>query len=333
MTALGSVEAEDYCAAVRAALTDLPASQRDELTEDLPDHLMEVLAEGEGSLIERLGRPEQYAADLRAAAGLETADEADRPREDLLTVGRRWLRRADERLGRTVGASRLSEQLVPLAPAWWVVRGWIVAQWLANRGDWQGIVPGVGDSRNAPLGLGLVLVCVVASVWAGFRLRGAPSWARAASAVISVIVALWAIVVLAGNSQTGGSGGGYVAPPVDNGITDLYVYDQSGNLVPHARIFDQNGNPVDMGQPCYDANGNQIGVTSVNGDYSYPLCQSPVGGPAAPGPLTATPSGANPSTPSTVPPSGAAPTGATPSTPAPTGASTAPPPARSSSGR
>ena len=62
-------EITDYVARVRAALADLPPGQRDELTEDLADHLTEVAAEAEGTLVERLGEPETYAAELRAAAG------------------------------------------------------------------------------------------------------------------------------------------------------------------------------------------------------------------------------------------------------------------------
>ncbi len=55
--------------AVRAALSDLPAPARDQLLADLEDHLAEVAAESEQSLTERLGAPEAYAAELRAAYG------------------------------------------------------------------------------------------------------------------------------------------------------------------------------------------------------------------------------------------------------------------------
>lgn len=65
-------EVADYVAQVRSALADLPAATRDELLEDLTEHLTEVAAEGQGSLAERLGPPAAYAAALRSAAGAPT---------------------------------------------------------------------------------------------------------------------------------------------------------------------------------------------------------------------------------------------------------------------
>src|SRR5215211_2863511 len=59
-----------YATAVRAAFADLPGPERELLLEDLEDHLQEVAAEAGGPLEERLGRPETYAAELRASAGL-----------------------------------------------------------------------------------------------------------------------------------------------------------------------------------------------------------------------------------------------------------------------
>ena len=59
-----------YATAVRAAFADLPGPERELLLEDLEDHLQEVAAEAGGPLAERLGEPEDYAAELRASAGL-----------------------------------------------------------------------------------------------------------------------------------------------------------------------------------------------------------------------------------------------------------------------
>jgi hypothetical protein len=61
-----------YAAAVRAALADLPAAARADLQDDLESHLAEVAAESDAPLRERLGPPEAYAADLRAAYGVQT---------------------------------------------------------------------------------------------------------------------------------------------------------------------------------------------------------------------------------------------------------------------
>jgi uncharacterized membrane protein len=63
-----------YLARVRTALADLPASEIEEILDDVRPHLAELEAElGEGArveaLIERLGTPESYAAELRASGG------------------------------------------------------------------------------------------------------------------------------------------------------------------------------------------------------------------------------------------------------------------------
>jgi hypothetical protein len=67
-----------YLASVRAALSDLPAEERDELCEDLEQHLVEVAAESDEPLSARLGSPESYAAELRASAGLGAPVAPDR---------------------------------------------------------------------------------------------------------------------------------------------------------------------------------------------------------------------------------------------------------------
>ncbi|RSD23748.1 HAAS signaling domain-containing protein [Amycolatopsis eburnea] len=69
-----------YLARVRTALADLPASEIEEILEDVRPHLAELEAElGESArveaLIERLGTPESYAAELRASGGYPPAGE------------------------------------------------------------------------------------------------------------------------------------------------------------------------------------------------------------------------------------------------------------------
>jgi hypothetical protein len=61
--------AEDYIRQVEWALGDLPWSQRRDLLADLRNHLAELPPEND--LVQRLGTPERYASDLRAAEGLE----------------------------------------------------------------------------------------------------------------------------------------------------------------------------------------------------------------------------------------------------------------------
>jgi hypothetical protein len=63
------VIAEDYLRMVSFELRDLPWQMRRQLVSELKGHLAELPPETD--FLGRLGRPEQYAADLRAAAGLE----------------------------------------------------------------------------------------------------------------------------------------------------------------------------------------------------------------------------------------------------------------------
>ncbi len=84
------MNADTYTRQVEAALRDLPWSQRRDLVAELRGHLADFPA---GTDLEaRLGTPEQYAADLRAAEGLERRRgllgflRARRPRNVVLVV-------------------------------------------------------------------------------------------------------------------------------------------------------------------------------------------------------------------------------------------------------
>lgn len=82
--------ADEYLRQVEFALRDLPWGQRRDLIAELRRHLAELPPDT--NLRERLGSPEQYAADLRAAAGLEQQHgfiafiRAKRPRNVVVTV-------------------------------------------------------------------------------------------------------------------------------------------------------------------------------------------------------------------------------------------------------
>jgi hypothetical protein len=127
VTTVATIEIESYYDRVRAALAGLAPEMRDDLLEDLPDHLAEVLAEGDGSLRDRLGEPEAYADELRAAAGVEpaagpTAHGVHRALERGLGRTTDLVRRFDLQAGRLVGYPRLRDLLRAPAPGWWVLR-------------------------------------------------------------------------------------------------------------------------------------------------------------------------------------------------------------------
>ncbi|MDE9364835.1 hypothetical protein PZ938_04395 [Luteipulveratus sp. YIM 133132] len=108
-TVVDTDAATAYRERVGAALADLPAEERDDLLEDVAEHLAELSVElGDPSaavLEQRLGTPEQYAAELRTAAGCQNPAST--------------ARNGRARLALT--AAVLSTLLLPLLVVGWVV--------------------------------------------------------------------------------------------------------------------------------------------------------------------------------------------------------------------
>jgi hypothetical protein len=272
-------EITEYVRAVREAL---PESTRDELLEDLPEHLAEVLAEGTGTLVERLGTPEAYAAELLATAGYvggfpDAPPAGPDKLAELSAAVMAKLRVADVRVGPVLGYERASEFLVLLRPAWWVLRGYLVAMlvaWILNNGREIGLLPRVGGS--AIVALALLAAGIYASIWFGRRTAGGlakgPRYALYAGTTVLVLIAFGAFL----NADQTWLNQSYRTVDYNNnpysGVQDVYVYDQQGRLVPNARIFDQDGQPIRMGNPyCYDpVSGGQAEVTT----RGYPYCPS-----------------------------------------------------------
>jgi hypothetical protein len=293
-----------YVDAVRAALGDLPAATRDELIEDLPEHLAEVKADGAGSLIDRLGMPEAYAAELRAAAGFvggfpDPPSGPDRLVE-LRAATLRRLRAADVRVGPLLGYGRASEFLALLRPAWWLLRGYLAAMVVAwaldDSGQPQGLLPRIGGSEVvAAL---LLAGGILGSLWLGRReRRGLASWPRyalyAGSAVL-VLVAIGGFVNADGDTRGGGySSVDYGGGNPYSGVQDVFVYDRDGELVNGTRLFDQDGQPIVLGNPyCTDPT---TGETTHTRNMGHPYCpesapfRTPAAGPSgAPAPSAST---------------------------------------------
>jgi hypothetical protein len=250
-----------YAVAVRAAFDDLPAPDRETLLEDIEDHLVEVAAESDGPLEERLGPPEAYAAELRAWAGVPAgATRRHGPRTSRLA-------RRLQRLGAAAAAhpagGAVAEFLPELRPAWWVLRGWLVVQ-LASvglsflfAGDVLGFpLPTVLGSQV--LGLLAVGAAVVGSVALGRR-GTATRPGRLLTIAGNAALGLFALFLLADlgatryaaeayydQSAAYGSGLGSLPGLRSDGreISNIYPYDAKGRPLRGVRLYDQDGVPL-----------------------------------------------------------------------------------------
>jgi hypothetical protein len=243
-------DAAEYLAAVRARLADLPADERDDLLADLETSLIEE--PGEGTVSARLGPPERFADELRAAAGLQPGIAAPRGpgiRERLAALA------AHPRVAAARG------WLVELAPIWWLVRAYVAAGLVA-------LVAGIGWSAEHPelprfssaTGTTLVLAALVgASLWLGVRSRRHPGEAvhrrvrLAVNAVLAVALLPVALHVWNGRARFTEVIVSEPAPPQPgltyNGapVTNLYPYARSGRLLQDVLIYDGSGQPIDVG--------------------------------------------------------------------------------------
>ncbi|MEU8181901.1 hypothetical protein AB0B85_04615 [Micromonospora sp. NPDC049044] len=322
-------EITDYVARVRAALADLPATQRDELTEDLADHLSEVAAEAEGTLVERLGEPETYAAELRAAAGAAPGSGGRNLDQRVATAMvrlRRRLNAIDTQFGPPLGYATASDFLRLLRPGWWVLRGYLAAMLVTvmSTGDSFGLLPRFGGELLA--GLIMLVGFVLASIWLGRRSAQLTRWPRSAVQVASAVLVIFALVGLVNAEGQHANDYYYDQTSTDSQyvrVRDVFVYDSEGRLVENARLFDQDGNPIRLGYP-------DCGPVSEDGNpllRPYPYCvdRAPFGprGPAGSDPaatLPSTPTAEPTSTPTAEPTS--TPTAEPTSTPTPSGTAT-----------
>ncbi|WP_406075056.1 HAAS signaling domain-containing protein [Micromonospora sp. NBC_01638] len=327
-------EITDYVTRVRAALADLPTTQRDELTEDLADHLTEVAAEAEGTLVERLGEPETYAAELRAAAGAAPGGgrNLDQRVATAVVRVRNRLRAIDMRFGPPLGYETASDFLRLLRPGWWVLRGYLAAMLVTmmSTGGSYGLLPRFGGELLA--GMVMLVAFVLASIWIGRRSGQLARWPRWALHAGSFVLVVFALAALGHAEDRLDRDYYYDQTSVDSQysqIRDVFVYDSEGRLVENARLFDQNGNPIRLGYPdC----GGRLDEYSNPLLRPYPYCpgQAPFGprapgAPLPPAPPTAVPDPGSTPAPSTTPGPTGTPTPAGTATGQPTAGQTATP--------
>jgi hypothetical protein len=256
--------ASDYLAAVGHDLAGLPEADRQDILEEVAEHLADVAAElgpeaDARALEARLGPAGTYAAELRSAAGYDAPPRAPRRRrvaEGVRTFGSS-LQQAVEALK---GGPETLRFLRTLRPAWWVLRAWVVAEWLAmgvSNGDAH-VVPQF--HRNAFIGLIVFLLLAVWSVRVGLRserLGDAAPWRRTV-VVANVLAVLFTLPVLGALQRHDSSGFiGYQPDPapsagtaaVDSAgtvtvPTNLFAFGPDGQPIDHVRLYDQDGHPV-----------------------------------------------------------------------------------------
>lgn len=233
------VQVQSYLAALRAALKDLPNEEREDLVEDLEQHLAEVLADGDGSLVERLGPPEAYAAELLASAGIEPAS------------GSR-VRRVVDAVTSMRAVTSIRGFLSGLGPGWWVLRGFLAAAAVVMLGqDIAGYFDPLGVSASIVL-LGLVTI-PLSVVTARYAVRNS-GWRTLSIVVTTGVIALTGIAVL--DVDTGidmlfrrsyeelGINTGALTHGDGQPIANICAYDLDGRPLKSVLLFDQNGRPI-----------------------------------------------------------------------------------------
>ena len=239
-----SAAGDAYLAAAGAALTGVPDSDRQELLDDLAEHLAELGHESDSGLVDRLGPPEQYATDLLSSAGIERAPVAgwhpSRLVEHVVAVTARF---------DSPSVHKLQKFALELRPGWWVARGWLAVAALAARNGLQEALWFPNVTRNNHLANFVLLVAAIAlSVWAG---RG-PKWAAWIAtalgivALISVVTANRAYFYQV-NDQSYYPSPRMLTDPNGRTITNIFAYNAAAKPIPGVFLTDQSGAPIDVG--------------------------------------------------------------------------------------
>jgi len=236
-----------YLAAVRSELADVPVDERDDLLAEVEASLLDAADESDAPIAARLGPPTDFAAELRAAAGLATPA-TSRPRRSRLIDAWRGPR-----------AESARRALVELAPLWWVARAFVVVAALAwfVGASWSVSVPIVPRIGSAQLGLVLLLLAIAGSLALGIRERRGGRAGRV-SVSLNVLLALVAVPTVVGlldrlsdgpptvyafvETPTSVPGLALDGAPVEN----VYPYSRDGRLLLDVLLYDQSANPINV---------------------------------------------------------------------------------------
>lgn len=272
--------AERYLADVRAHLAGLTEDERDDLLDDLAAHLHEAAADDPRPPAEVLGPPDRFAAELMASAGLDDRSGPPGPESRLARLRDRGRRLSDHRWTRAT-----LDFLPELRPAWWVLRGYLAVLGLAvvfgdGDGDLAAFpVPSLG---SPVVGLAAVVAAIVLSVRLGRSAGASRTGVRLANGV-AVVLGLVAVGHVQAGMDNGfavdqaawaddrhlidqGPGGEVLLSPAGGEpVTNIYAYDGNGELIPDVLLYDQDGRPLDLGDPLVDP------VSGLELTTDYPL--------------------------------------------------------------
>ena len=231
---------QDFLDQVAEHFSDLPGPERDDLLDDLRQHLVELADDDPDGLDLELVAPASYAAELRRSAGLPDPAGAAPARRSWLAVPDRIRDAAGRRLAaarRRPAVQEVQDFLPHLRPAWWVLRGWVLvvaASHFVSGGPWWLHVP-VPD--RSFIGLVVAAAAVAVSVRLGRDDRDHTRTWRAVDVSARVVLAVGLVQavttgVLVEYVSVSEAGEPWQPPvlrhPDGEPITNLYLFDEQG---------------------------------------------------------------------------------------------------------
>ena len=256
-------ELDNYVTAVHAALADLSDAEREDLLDDLPQHLADLQADRGGALTDLIGTPEAYAAELRATAGLEPTPGVHPWRQSL----RSRLAAADAQLGALLRYDRFVDLLRALAPAWWLLRAYLVVQVCTranHRFGSHALVPQLAGSRA--LGVVVLVGACAGSVWLGRR-GVTREWQRVVGVLLGLALLGFGVALVHRIDETATVyvGDDSYTDDSTSGISNIYPVGPDGTVLQNVRLYDQDGNPVVLGNAVCADDGSGVGDGTVQG--------------------------------------------------------------------
>ncbi|WP_433793466.1 hypothetical protein [Actinoplanes sp. CA-252034] len=136
-----------------------------------------------------------------------------------------------------------------------------------------GLLPRAGgDDLAAILLIGLG---ILGSIWLGRRGRPTAPWPRRLQRLGTGFLVLFAVIgffeVDSAAQRDYYYNVGYTDPRPEplSGVRDVFVYDGDGKLLVGVQLYDQDGQPIMLGeQTCYDEDGQEMPITNPG----YPYC-------------------------------------------------------------